>query len=270
MTDKISFTALVLAGDRQGENLVADEAGVQRKVLSLISGRPMAAYCLQALASSEKISRVIILSNQSSDIEEGLADYLPEGLEIQFMEGESSPVRSVLAYVKSKDIQFPLLIMTADNPLITARITDEFLEAALGEQAEFVVGLASETSVEKRFPGAGRTYYHFSDENYTGCNLYVMFGAGATRTIEFWTKVENKRKKMVKILWAFGPLNALAVLLGRYSLDRAFVRASKVLKTRIRPVILEDGSAAMDVDRPMHLKIASDVIDLARENPKDQ
>ena len=254
------FTALVLAGSRRGAaDPVAAAAGVSHKALAPVAGRAMALRVLDTLRDCPEIGRIALCLD---DLD--LAGRLPElarriaSGEVSVVVARHSPAASVLAALDQIERPLPLLIATADHPLLTAEMVRFFL-AALGD-AEAAAAVAAETVIAAAYPETRRTYIRLKGGSYSGCNLFALMVADAARAAEFWTRVEAYRKRPWRLFAAAGPRALLAFLLGRIDLASAADRLSKLLGLRLRVVTLPFAEAAIDVDKPSDLALAEKIL----------
>jgi len=159
---------LILAGQRAG---VVDPlcalTGEPRKALIPILGRPMLLYVLDALEGA------------------GLgAPFHVSGCDAAFdarlIQAPSAPgpAGSAAAALNS-GIEFPVLLTTADHPLLTPDMVQEFITKAQATGADFCVGLATEGVIQPAYPDVKRTYLRFADSAVSGCNCRFSGAIGA-------------------------------------------------------------------------------------------
>lgn len=261
------YTAVVLAGDRGAMDAVAEAAGVTRKALAVVGGRPMLAHVLDALGRSQGVGDILVVANGIDEIRAGIdLEALPRAGDITFMEGAGSPVTSVQRVIGTRQGIFPLLVVTADNPLITAAAVEKFLEAAReARSAKVVVALATKTAFRKQFPEAPRTFVKLGREGYSGCNIFALKSPKALLALDFWRKIERQRKKALRLVAAFGFWSLVRVFFGWMDLIRAFERVSEVLGVIVEPYLVEDPLLAMDVDLPEHLELVEECLAAKRK-----
>jgi hypothetical protein len=161
----------------------------------------------------------------------------------------SSPAGSVAVALQEIDGDRPLLITTADHPLLTAEIVTHFLKNAETD-ADLCVGLAEAETITTAFPESKRTFYRLAGQGYSGCNLFLARKPGAVRVAEYWRRMEGHRKNPLRLVREIGIGALIRYALGLLSLDGAFKHVSKLTAARIRPVILPFAEAATDVDKP--------------------
>jgi molybdopterin-guanine dinucleotide biosynthesis protein A len=252
------FTALVLAGSRGATDPVAAAAGLPHKALVPVGGRPMLLRVTDTLRRCPEIGRIVLCLEDPSLLERlpELAGPVAAG-QIATVPAAPSPARSVLAALKQVPEPLPLLVATADHPLLTPAMVRHFL-GALGD-ADAAAAVASESVIAAAYPQTQRTYIRLRDGAYSGCNLFAFTAADAAAAAEFWTRVERYRKQPWRLFAAAGPRTLLAFLLGRLDLVAAADRLSAMLGLRVRVVTMPFAEAAIDVDKASDLALVEKI-----------
>ncbi len=253
--------ALVLAGARSGElDPVARAAGVPFKCLVPVAGRPMVERVIEALAAIPRIERILVVAEPAAALERlpALARERVAG-RVVLRVPEASPARSVEAALAESGDR-PLLVTTADHPLLDHAILETFLQAAYASPAAVVVGLAPEAAVRAAVPETRRTWWRFRDGRWSGANLFWLRGAAAGPAVRFWRRVEAERKRPWRIVRLFGLGNLLLYATGRLDLAAAMHRASRILGCSVAAVSIPIGEAAIDVDKPEDLTVAEAIL----------
>jgi GTP:adenosylcobinamide-phosphate guanylyltransferase len=160
----------------------------------------------------------------------------------------------------------PLLVTTADHALLTPEMVQGFLMEAERGGGDLAFGLVAASRIRARFPKSQRTYIPFRGESYSGANLFAFRTREAWRGAEFWTRVEESRKKPWRLARAFGPIALILFLLRLLDLDSAMRRVSHVVGTRIQAVVLPFAEAAVDVDKWSDLILVREI--LSSEAPR--
>ncbi|MFN4089683.1 MAG: NTP transferase domain-containing protein [Alphaproteobacteria bacterium] len=254
MTAPAPFTALVLAGRRTADDPVARACGVSHKVMARVAGRPMLARVLDALAASRAVGRVLVCTDDAV----ALAPFLPPGVET--VAAAASPARSILAAADTLSEPWPLLVTTADHPLLTAEMVDHFCGGTRAADADVTAGLAPARVIRAAYPDTRRTYLRFRDDGYSGCNLFAVTRPAGLAAIRFWIRVERERKRPWRLVRAFGPVTLALFLTRRLTLEAAMRRASRVVGARAAAIVMPFAEASMDVDKPDDLAIAETVL----------
>lgn len=248
------LTALVLAGTRAGGDPLADYAGVSHKALIEIGGTTMIERVVAALVAAPAIGRIVIAIDRP-----GLLEDLP-GLQpdvcgkpwttMPTQEGPSATVAAALAQEGT-----PLFVTTADHALLQAAWIDEFLGACPPE-ADVAAALAPRQAVEAAAPATRRTWLRFSDDDFSGCNLFLLARPRAAGVIAFWGEMERLRKEPLRMMQRLGWWFALRYRLGWLRSAAAADRLGALSGgARLALVSMRDGRAAIDVDKAADLDL---------------
>lgn len=241
-------TAIVLAGQRPGIDPVAEHFGATSKSLVRVGGEAMLARVARTLLQTPAINTVMLLAQ---DIERQLADsdlvwlrnddrVIPRGSGRTI----SGSVLKAFAEIRAG---WPVLVTTADNVLISESLINEML--GVEGDHDLAVGFVERWRVEEACGPCSRTWLRFRDGEFTGANLFLFRSPAAVQILEFWARVEQDRKSLLKMAARFGPVLLLLVLTRRLTLGEALERAGNRLGIRVRPVLLSDGRAGVDVDK---------------------
>lgn len=256
--------ALVLAGSRGATDPVASARGMPHKALVPVLGTPMLLRVVQTLLSSGAIKHVILCLDQALK-DYGLGpelDALIADGTIEIAEPKPSPSASV-AHVADRlqqvDKAWPLLVTTADHPLLTTSMVQHFADNA-PKDADLAVGLASASVIQRDYPDAVRTFYKFAGQGYSGCNLFMLESPKARRLVTFWQDMERHRKRPWRLVAAVGPMALLRFLLGRLTIEAAFDHLSSRIGAKAAPIIMPFAEAAIDVDKPGDLALAEGIL----------
>jgi GTP:adenosylcobinamide-phosphate guanylyltransferase len=254
------FTALVLAGSRGASDPVAAAAGLPQKCLVPAGGVPMLCRVLDTLAASPSIGRIFVTLQDPSAIAGDPELRRRLGDRVSLVPGDTTPSLSVAAAIAAMPDPFPLLVTTADHPLLTPQIVDHFTTAASASGADVAAGLTSSGILLASYPDSKRTWLRFRDERYSGANLFALLTPEAMAAVRFWRRVEADRKKPWRIARAFGLGSLLAYGLGLLTLEAAMRRVSRVLGCEARAIALPFAEAAIDVDKPADLALVETIL----------
>ncbi|MGI9501406.1 MAG: NTP transferase domain-containing protein, partial [Geminicoccaceae bacterium] len=254
---------LVLAGSRGPSDPVAEASGLAHKALVPVDGIPMLERVVGTLFATPGIDHVILCADEAL-AENGFGPVLTPQIEgglITLAAPKTSPSESVAHALDEmpEGGAFPLLVTTADHPLLTVAMVEHFCGEA-PEGADIVIGLAEADVVRNRFPDAIRTFYRFKGRGYSGCNLFLMRTPKARRVVAFWQDMERHRKRPWRLVAAVGVFQLLQFVLGRLSLDSAFQNLSSRVSAEIGKVSMPFAEAAIDVDKPSDLDLAEAIL----------
>ena len=249
------WTALLLAGSRPGGDPFADSQGVAAKALIPIGGVPMVALVAETLLECAAIARIVVLTQEPGL----LRPVLPPSSRIDVQASRGSIAATVRKFAQGDLAPWPLFVTTADHVLLTPDTVAAFLGAVRAAD-DVAVGVVSRAVVRTRFPDNKRTWLRFGDGRYTGANLFALTRPRALEALGFWAEVEQDRKKGWRLVAKLGPGLLVRAWLGRVSLQGALDAAGARLGVRVRAVALDDALAAVDVDKPSDLALATAVL----------
>lgn len=249
-----AWRAVVLAGERPGGDPLARRVGVDRKALIRVAGRTMVEHVVAALRETGAIGPIAIAGLETSALAR-----LPALAGIATSPAGPTPSASVLAALDAS-AELPLLVTTADHPLLRPETITAFLRAAEATGADVAAGVVAEPTVRRRFPESRRTYVRFRGRALTGANLFAFVTPHARRAAEAWGAVERDRKRPWRMVRRLGVPTLVRFLCGRLSPDEAVARISALVGARIALVWLDDALAAVDVDRPGDLALAAELL----------
>lgn len=244
----MSFTALVMAGQRPGPDRLAGDG---LKALLPVAGRPMVARVVETLLACPRIGRVLVLAQEP----ERLRGALQEDDRVALV---GSGAGIALSVADAAAGHWPVLVTTADHPLLSVRTVEGFLARASG--ADVAIGVVERAVVRERFPENRRTWLRFRGGAWTGANLFALNGPEALPALRLWAEVEQDRKKGLKLVARFGPILLARALTRTITLPAALSVAGGRIGVRVKPVALSDPLAAVDVDKAEDLAIAEAVL----------
>lgn len=258
--DQGAWTALVLAGRRAGAaDPMAEAAGVAEKCLVPVLGEPMLLRVLRTLADSAPIGGIVVALAEAA-LPASLDLPPPIAGRVRAVGCAASPSLTVLAAAEALGWPLPMLITTADHPLLTPAMVEHFVAASGEGASDLCVAVARTEPLAVRFPGMRRTVYRFRDARVGGCNLFAVRTPAGFAAFRFWASLERQRKRPWRIARAFGFRPLLRYILGRLPLAEAFATASRTAGLTARPVILPWPEAAVDVDKPADLTVAERIL----------
>ena len=253
------FTALIMAGSRPGGDPMARAAGVSHKCLLPVEGTPMIRRVVSALLAAPSIGRILISIDAPGLLDSEFSG--PERDRIGLLESAETPSLSALAAIEAAGgTGGPMLITTADHPLLEPALIERFCREAEASGADIVAGLAPEQVIRTAFPESRRTYLRFRDGRFSGCNLFALLRPEGAEAIRLWRRVEKDRKRPWRIAKAFGLPMLLSYLVGWLTLEAALARLSRLAGAKAGVVVLPVAEAAVDVDKPEDLVLVEAIL----------
>ncbi|HMA10477.1 MAG TPA: nucleotidyltransferase family protein [Steroidobacteraceae bacterium] len=253
MSAQAGLTALVLAGSRREGDPLAASAGVSHKALIPVGAVPMLERVVAALAAVPRVGRILVAIERPDIVDSLPAVRVPVSA-VAAAQGPSASVFAVLAVEGT-----PLLVTTADHALLRPAWVEEFLDADAGG-ADALLALARSESVLAAAPGTLRTWLRFRDGDYSGCNLFLLRSPASAGIVALWQQLEADRKRPLALLGRLGFTYVLRYRFGWLTLRAALARLGRLCGARLAPVILSDGEAAIDVDKPSDLTLAREIV----------
>lgn len=253
-------TAIVMAGRREGTiDPLAGTRGLGDKCLVRVAGRPMIAHVLANLSETPDIGRIVVSVN-APELLDGLdevQDLATQG-RLTVVAARANLVESLLSALDVA--HFPALVTTADNVLLTPESIAAVLRGAAVHRADVAVAFASREAVLAAHPDGQRRFYKFRDGSYSNCNTYWIGCKEALSAAEVFRGGGQFAKHPGRIVKAFGLVNMIRMRYGIGTLEGAFRRLSKRFKATLRPVVLDDGASAIDVDNERTLMVAETIL----------
>ena len=243
------WTALVLAGQRPGVDPVAAHFGLEAKALIPVAGEPMLGRVLKALAETPGIARIIVLAQNAPDLlTDPELDWTAADPRIVPRVSGRTISGSVRDAVSDPAIGLPVLVTTADNVMLTPATIAEFIAGS--GASDVSVAMVERGRLEAAVGPNKRTWLTFKGGAYTGANLFALTAPAAINALDFWERVEQDRKSVLRLAAHFGPVLMARLLARRMTLPEALAAAGAKLGASAAPVLLSDGRMGVDVDKP--------------------
>ncbi|MEM9067368.1 MAG: nucleotidyltransferase family protein [Myxococcota bacterium] len=249
-----TFTAVVLAGSRGPVDPVASHCGISHKALAEIDGKAMIEHVLAAVSATDVIDKIIVVIERP----EAVADLptvrtLVDAGRLHITLAKPSPSQSVTSVLDEFD-PYPALLTTADHPLLTTAMIEEFVER-IPNGVDVAALVARDHVIQREYPETKRTYLRFSDKAVSGCNLFALPNPQGRNVVAFWRRLERDRKKPWKMAWALGPRTLIRFALRRLTMAKAADAVGR--QAGVRAAIIESSfaTAAIDVDKPSDLRL---------------
>lgn len=244
------IAAFVLAGRRPGAGAYDPLAGFENaphKALIEFEARPMIAHVLAALAEAGFAEATTVIAD--ADVLALLETTDKAGMASDtLLAGETLGDTMAHALAAAGD-ERSLLVTTVDHALLSAYIVKQFL-SRINPQTDLAAAVVPEDVYRRAYPEGPRTFLRFSDMAVSGANLFWISGARARPLIEFWRRVESKRKNPLAMAREIGIVTALAYAAGLLSSKAAVARLSRITGVKAQLIALDIPEAAIDVDKP--------------------
>lgn len=245
------MNVLILAGERPGGDPMALAEGVANKTEIIIDGQSMFAHVLSAVQQLAPSPRIFVSGNPPN-----------AASSITVIPTAHTPCSSILKALE--DIDFPVFVTTADHPLLTPSILNQFLQQAAALEGDVCIGMVPLWLVQQHYPQNQRTRLRFSDGSFSGANLFMLRNTKAMALIDFWRQMEANRKSPWRMLHVLGIGSVLRYFLGRLSLLDVLEIINERTGCTVAAVMLDDPHAAIDVDKPSDLALVREILALRK------
>ncbi len=260
MRADLRFSAIVLAADRGRDDPVAAAAGVAAKCLTPIAGIPMVVRVIHALQESACMDTILLCGPAAEILQESPELHqIVDGIHVRWMAPLGTPSASAAAALGTLPEDQPVFLTTGDHPLLRPDMVRHFLGQASAGGFDVAVALAPHELVQQAYPRTRRTVLKFSDGHYCGCNMFAFLSSRGRGMVPLWKKVEDQRKRPVRVIGLVGWLAMLLYALGILSLAGAMRRISRQTGLAAGAVIMPFAEAAIDVDSAADLDLARDI-----------
>jgi GTP:adenosylcobinamide-phosphate guanylyltransferase len=248
------WTAILLAGSRPGTDPFAAAHGTDLKALIPVGGKPMVRRPVEALLASPEIAAVRVLTQQA----ERIAAVLPVDPKLTVTASQGTIAATLATLCTDPATAWPLLVTTADHALLDGSMIADFSERAAG--AGIAIAVVERAALTGRLPDNKRTWIPFRGGAYSGANLFALGGPEALTAIALWRAVEQDRKKGWRLLWQLGPALFLGAMLRLLTLEQVLKRIGGKLALDMRPVVMRDPLACVDVDKEADLVLVEQLL----------
>jgi hypothetical protein len=157
------------------------------------------------------------------------------------------------------NVQWPILVTTADHALLTPDMVSDFLAKSRG--ADIAIGVVSKDALLRRLPETKRTWLKFRGGAYSGANLFLLGSPKIRSTLQLWSSNEQNRKKALRMLLTLGLFGFLGALLRLRTLQQTLCSVGRKLGLDIRAVELSDPLAGVDVDKPADHELVTAILE---------
>ncbi len=248
----------MLAGQRPGVDRLAVHFGTDLKALVEIAGEPMISHVIRTLHQTPSIGQILVLAQEPDRLSQAVA----AGGDAQFSRSEAGISASIKAVAGTSAAPWPILVTTADHPLLTVEMIEAFLKAS--DQSDLAIGFVEKQAMLAQFPEAKRTWLKFRDGHWSGTNLFALRNDRVSPALDLWAAAEQDRKQAWKLFLHFGPWLALRAISRTIGLSGALKKAGQRLGLGVKLVSMGDPVAAIDVDKPEDHALASLILERRR------
>lgn len=252
------YNAIILAG---GENKGLGQGTAERyEALIEIAGKPMVVLVAEALAATGKISGIFVIG-PSPELQNCR---FPDGTTV--LAAGSSIMETIQIGMAALPESRPVLVVTADIPLLTPEAVDDFLEqCAKAGSAEFYYPIVEREINEQRYPGNRRTYVRLQEGVFTGGNIFLVDPAIVSRCNKLAERIFAFRKNPLKLCRLIGWRFVFKFIFRRLTLREVERQFSAVLGIHGAVILSGFPEVGIDVDKPSDLALVKDAFALRNQ-----
>jgi molybdopterin-guanine dinucleotide biosynthesis protein A len=252
------WTAILLAGQRPGIDALAAAYGESRKAKVKIGGEAMLSRVARTLLAAPEIGHIVVMAQAPEFLFDGDCAWMADEPRIGTVHSDSGIATSVAAVAGGAAAPWPVLVTTADHPLLTVPMIGAMIAGA--GHADVAVGVVGRRTLLAAYPDNRRTWLEFAGEAWSGANLFALQSDRAQAALGLWSEVERDRKKAIKLIAHFGPWLAIRALTRTITLDAAMAAVGRKFGMTARPVPLPFAEAGIDVDKVSDYELAEQIL----------
>jgi hypothetical protein len=239
----LAVDGVLLAG-APNQGPLREIASVDHEALITIGGRPMFLYVLEALLAAPQMKRIGIVGPRELDQPLGW----PEG--VFRVDPAGDLIANVFCGLEALGSERPVLIATADIPLLGREAVEGFLDECAKIPGDFYYPLIPRDIMERSFPHLRRTYFTLREGSFTGGNLLLLRPGAALGFEDLLQEVIAFRKKPWRIVSLLGLSFGLRFLLKQLAIGDAVLRIEELTGLRGVAVVCPWAEIGFDVDKP--------------------
>jgi GTP:adenosylcobinamide-phosphate guanylyltransferase len=256
----MSPAILVLAGRRSATpDPLALAAGVSHKAMVPVRGETMVGRVLRIAEAAWADAPIYVSVDDFAAIAaEPTVERLSAAGRLTPIEARANIVESVIE--ASRSTGFPLLIITADNVLMTPEGMRSIHEEGLRTGADAIAMMAEKKDILAAHPDGQRRFYAFRGGAYSNCNLFWLGSEKALQATESFRLGGQFAKHKKRAVKALGVTTLLLYVSRLLTLEGMFRHFSRRFGIAIRPLVTPDGRLAIDVDNERTHRVAEEIL----------
>lgn len=242
------YDAIILAGGENSKELSKYTPHGYEALID-IAGKPMVSFVAAALAASRQVDRIFVLG----PVAELAGCVFPPRTSV--IASGPTIIETIRLGIRSLGHFRPVLVATADIPLLTADAVNDFLGQCRRVEADLYYPIVTKEANERSYPGNKRTYARLREGVYTGGNLFLVNPGIVEQCAQVAEKFIAERKHPVVLCRMLGWSFVLRFLVGVLSLKDVERRVSELLGVRGAVIMSPFPELGIDVDKPSDLEL---------------
>lgn len=222
------------------------------KAMMDMGGRTLVERVVDAVQESKYIQAVVVvgLDDPSTLRTKRSVHWLPDhgGL-------VNNGIAGVDWLMENRPAATAFLACSADVPLATGPILDQYIEACRPFDMGVYYIMVSRETMERRFPESRRTFTKLKGIEIAGGDIMVMQFAIIHENRELWEMLANARKHAWKIARVVGLRLLLKLVSRQLSVREIEETGTRLIGKPARVVISPHAELAMDADKPHQVDI---------------
>lgn len=250
---------LILAAQRAGTvNPLAEAAGVSHKCIMPMHDRPLIEHVLSTLEAMPEAKRITVSIDAPDALSNvPLVQKLIAENRLEIVKAGQTLFDSIAGALAQPE-DFPAIITTADNVLLTEDMLRHFMPALAG--SDVGVAMCQKDVLLAKYPDGQRRFHRFADGEWSNCNLYALMTPTALTAAEFFRGGGQFAKSLKRVMDAFGLINMIGYRFAWFGRDKAMDRLSKRSGVKIKAIDMPFPEAPIDVDNERTARIAKEIL----------
>ena len=221
----------------------------------------------RTLLDSPSIGRIVVLAQEAEALLTGELAWMAAEPRIATAEAGDGISASVGRLAGTEAAPYPVLVTTADHPLLRPEMVETFIAGADGRRTRPSRWSSARPS-SRSIPTPGGPGSRRPNGHYSGANLFALHDPGLDAGTEFWARAEKDRKRTAEAAqlssasgYSFAPSPAP-------SRSRPPPNGpGRKAGFRLKAVLLPFAEAAIDVDKPADLELAERILAARATSP---
>lgn len=222
------------------------------KALIDVGGKAMIQWVLDALNGAKNVDNIILVGLENLDGIKSEKPIYPIPNQDGLFENITAGTKKLLTLKPEAEY---FLMVSSDIPAITAEMVEWVIEKSEESDHDLYYNVVERATMEKRFPGANRTFAKLRGTQLCGADLSVIRVKMVTHKQELWMRLADSRKSPIRQAAIIGFDTLLLILLRMTNLEQTARRVSKRVGIKARAIVSPYAELAMDVDKTHQLEI---------------
>ncbi len=241
--------AVILAGGSgMTPSLQKVYPGITNKSHIVINEKMLVEYVLQATLDCTQVDKIFIIGDEahlSARIEHENVLILQDMDDIHknFMRAAGRSRKDVM------------LVLTADIPLITGEILDDFINSCYGREDIYYPIIEKKTVLDYDMLGV-RTYAKLTEGHFTGGNIFLVNTTAVECARNSIRRIFDRRKKVFALVKLFGAGFIMKYILGNLPLADVEKQVESILGCPVKAVVSKHAEIGIDIDKIEDLHLA--------------